>query len=170
MQIKDRLAASPKPEPFTVKATQMVSEAVEKMAEFNYGSAIVIDDDQKVIGIITERDIVKRLVKPGLVAANTPISSIMTEGPRVAREDDEIEDWMQVMSRDRFRRIPVVDGSDKIKAILTQTDMVAYSWPVLMRQATEIAERDARRNYVYLLIGGAALIYAIAMVVVFHSI
>ena len=164
MQIKDRLASNPKAEPYTVTADQSVAEAVAGMAEHNYGSAIVVDADQKVIGILTERDVMKRLVHAGLDAKETAVSAIMTPNPSLARETDDIEDWMRTMSKDRFRRVPVVDGADRIKAVLTQTDMIAYSWPVLMRQAKEIAEINARKNYVYLLIGGGILIYSIAMV------
>lgn len=164
MQIRDRLAAHPKPEPFTVEADQMVSDAVSKMSEFNYGSAIVVDEQKKVIGIVTERDIVKRLVNAGLDAKDTPVSAIMTSSPRLARETDEIEEWMRTMSQNRFRRIPIVDEEDRVRAVLTQTDMVAYSWPLLVEQAKQNAERDARKNYVILLIGGAILIYSIAIV------
>lgn len=169
MQIRDRLAASPKPEPFTVTADQKVSDAVSKMSELNYGSAVVVDADRKVVGILTERDIVKRLVDEGRDANQTPVSSIMTADPSVARETDEIEQWMRTLSHKRFRRVPVVDGDNRIKAVLTQTDLVAYSWPILMEQAKELAEISARRNYVLLLIGGGILIYAIAMVVIAQS-
>lgn len=164
MQIKERLASSPKTEPYTVEAGQLVAEAVAGMAEHNYGSAIVVDGDRKVVGILTERDILKRLVNVGLDAKATAVSVIMTANPSLARESDEIEDWMRTMTKDRFRRIPVVDENDRIKAVLTQTDMVAYSWPVLMQQAKEIAEINARKNYTYLLIGGGVLVYSIAMV------
>lgn len=169
MQIKDRLAANPKPEPYTVTADQMVSEAVSGMAQLNFGSAVVVDADRKVIGILTERDILKRLVDQGLDAKETPVSAIMTSEPRVARETDEIEDWMRDMTQRRFRRVPVVDENHRITAILTQTDLVAYSWPVMMEQAKELAQISARRNYIMLLIGGFVLVYAVAMVLILQS-
>jgi len=168
MKIHDHLAASPKGAPFTVRSDQFVSEAVAGMSEYNYGSAIVVDGDQKVIGILTERDVMKRLVNAGLDAQATIISEIMTSNPSCARETDGMEEWMRTMSKDRYRRIPVVDGENRIKAVLTQTDMIAYSWPVLMDQARELAEISARRNFNYTLIGGGILIYAIAMVIIFN--
>ena len=166
MQIKDRLAASPKAAPFTVKADQMVADAVAGMAEHNFGSAIVVDDDDKVIGILTERDIVKRLVNAGRSAGETPVSAIMTAEPRVARVNDELEHWMREMTQGRFRRVPIVDEAGRVTSVLTQTDMVAYAWPVMMSQAKDLADREARRNTVLLMIGGGILVYAIAMVVV----
>ncbi|MEM6762726.1 MAG: CBS domain-containing protein [Pseudomonadota bacterium] len=166
MRISDRIAAAPKADPFTVTADQMVSDAVATMAERSYGAAIVVDGDKKVVGILTERDVVKRIVDPGLDARATPVSQIMTANPSVATESDEIEAWMKTMSQKRFRRIPVVDGEGRIKAVLTQTDLMAYAWPVLLAQTKDLAERDARKNFYVLMIGGCILIYAIAMVII----
>ncbi|MEM9584256.1 MAG: CBS domain-containing protein [Pseudomonadota bacterium] len=165
MQIKDRIANQPKAAPFTVSADQLVSEAVAKMSEMNYGSAIVTDEDQKVTGILTERDIMKRLVNAGLDAKNTSVETIMTRDPNVAQETDEIEDWMKTISEGRYRRVPVVDKDDRIKAVLTQTDLIAYSWPVILAQTKDIAQRDALKSFYVLMIGGGLLVYAIAMVI-----
>ncbi|MEO0383497.1 MAG: CBS domain-containing protein [Pseudomonadota bacterium] len=164
MLIRDRLAAQPKAEPFTVTADQIVADAVAKMSELNYGAVIVVDSDDKVVGIMTERDIMKRLVDKGLDAKETKVEKIMTRDPSLAVESDEIEAWMKTMSQNRFRRVPVVDADKRIKAVLTQTDLIAYSWPLIMAQTKEIAQRDARRNFYLLMIGGGVLIYAIGMI------
>ncbi|MEM6693982.1 MAG: CBS domain-containing protein [Pseudomonadota bacterium] len=166
MLIKDRLASQPKATPATVSEDQMVAEAVKTMAARNYGAMIVVDPDQKVTGIITERDVVKRIVDAGLDAEKTPISEVMTRDPDVAHEDDQIEEWMRTMSEKRYRRIPVVDADNRIRAILTQTDLVAYSWPLLLAKTKEEALRESRRMFYALMIGGGLLIYAIAMVIV----
>ena len=57
----------------------------------------------KVIGICTERDILKKLVDKNLKASNTKIEEIMTPNPRVGRENDDVLDWLRTMSNDRFR-------------------------------------------------------------------
>ncbi|MEM7733865.1 MAG: CBS domain-containing protein [Pseudomonadota bacterium] len=165
MLIKDRLAGQPKAPPSTVTEDQMVADAVTVMAERNYGAMIVVDDDDKVTGILTERDVVKRIVGAGKSADGMKVSDIMTRDPSVAREDDEIETWMKTMSQKRFRRIPVVGDDDRLIAILTQTDLIAYAWPVLLSQTKELALRESRRMFYALLIGGGLLIYAIAMVI-----
>ena len=87
------------------------------MAENNYGSVVIVDKNQKVIGIVTERDIVKKIVQKGLSAKTTVLEKIMTTNPRVANENDDIVDWLRIMSNDRFRRLPVVDSEGKIKVI-----------------------------------------------------
>lgn len=164
MRIKDRLESSPMPEPLTVAPDQMVAEAVARMAEKNFGSAIVVSPEQKVVGILTERDILNRLVNAELNAKATPVSEIMTANPRLANENDEIVTWMRVMTKERFRRLPVVDDNDRIKAVVTQTDIVSYTWPRLIEQATQLTKTSVKRSYqIYLIAGGVAL-YSLALV------
>lgn len=159
-----------KPKPLTYKADDLVSEAVAKMAEMNYGSVIIVGDDGRIRGIVTERDILKRLVNEGRNARETRLSEIMTENVQVAHVDDDLIDWMQKMSSERFRRLPVVDDDNKPIAILTQTDLLAYSWPELLSQAKEIAKLSLRRNYNIVGIIGAIVLYTVALVVILRSV
>lgn len=169
MLIKDRLESSPMPEPLTVTSDQPVSDAVDSMAHFNYGSAIVVDKSAKVIGIVTERDILKRLVAKGLDAKKTPVSKIMTKNPQVAHEDDEVVTWMQTMTRERFRRLPIVDDDNHVKAVITQTDIVAFTWPKLMEQAQQLARLTVKRNYQIFMIFGGLAVYTLALVLVLRT-
>lgn len=169
MLIKDRLESSPMPKPLTVKPSQLVSEAVASMSRLNYGSAVVVDGDQKVIGIVTERDILRRLVNEGLDAKVTPVSAIMTANPQVAHENDEIVKWMRVMTKERFRRLPIVDDDNRIKAVITQTDIVSFTWPKLMEQAQALAKLTIKRNYQILLVFGGILIYSLALAAIIRG-
>ena len=67
----DRPEFKTKPKPVTFLADNKVSDAVNIMSEKNYGSVIIVDKQEKVIGVVTERDIVKKLVNVGLSAKNT---------------------------------------------------------------------------------------------------
>ena len=125
-KLKDRPEFSSKPKPVTFERHQKVSEAVEEMTKKNYGSVVIVDKSKKVVGICTERDILKKLVNKNLDPSRTNIEDIMTTNPRVGREDDDVLDWLRIMSNDRFRRLPVVDDKGEIKAIFTQGDFVSY--------------------------------------------
>ena len=114
-KLKDRPEYKSKPQPITFKKTDTVAKAVKTMSEKNYGSVIIVDKNNKVIGIVTERDILKRLVKEGLSPKKTNLEKIMTKNPRLANENDSVLDWLRIMSNDRFRRLPVVDDDGKIK-------------------------------------------------------
>ena len=165
-KLKDRPEYSNKPRPVTFEKHQKVSEAVRVMTDKNYGSVVVVDKKNKVIGICTERDILKKLVDKNLKATTTKIEDIMTPNPRVANENDDVVDWLRIMSNDRFRRLPVVDSNGKIKVIFTQGDFVSYTWPDLIYQASQLAKASFMKGFslntllIMMLIYGVALIAA----------
>ncbi|MGF1620518.1 MAG: cyclic nucleotide-binding/CBS domain-containing protein [Rhodomicrobiaceae bacterium] len=163
MKIQDRQELLTKPKPLTFKADQLVSDAVAKMSELNYGSVIIVEDDGRIDGIVTERDVLKRLVNEGRDAKSTRLSEIMTTNIQVAHVEDDLIEWMQKMSEGRFRRLPVVDNDNRPIAILTQTDLMAYSWQQLLSQASEIAKLTLRRNYNIFAILGAFVLYTVVI-------
>ena len=163
-RLKDRPEFYNKPKPITFLKTDKVHKAVSIMAENDYGSVVIVDKNQKVIGIVTERDIVKKIVQKGLSAKSTSLNKIMTANPRVANENDDIVDWLRIMSNDRFRRLPVVDSDGKIKVIFTQGDFVSYTWPDLIFQASQMAKASFFKGFsVYGLII-MILIYTIVII------
>jgi CBS domain-containing protein len=76
MQIKDRPEFSRKAAVMTFSPDQDVLTAVQAMSEKNYGAAVVISPDQKPLGIVTERDFMRRLLNVGLDPKTTPLSAI----------------------------------------------------------------------------------------------
>lgn len=139
MQIKDRPEFSRKAAVMTFSPDQDVLTAVQAMSEKNYGAAVVISPDQKPLGIVTERDFMRRLLNVGLDPKTTPLSAIMTTDLRLARGDDDLLDWLRQMSNDRFRHLPVVDDDGTLIGIMSQGDFVSYTWPELLRRVKEQA-------------------------------
>jgi signal-transduction protein with cAMP-binding, CBS, and nucleotidyltransferase domain len=136
------------------------------MSKKNYGSVVVVDSDKKVIGVVTERDIMNKVVGKELNPKETLLSSIMTENPKLARETDDMLEWLRIMSNERFRRLPVVDDQGKIKAVFTQGDFVSYTWPDLMYQMKSIATATVTKNWPLFLIGGGIAIYSLVLILV----
>ncbi len=169
MQLRDRPEFNSKPKPLTFPETATVKEAVAAMSEKNFGSVIVIDDDRKVIGVMTERDVMRKVVNGDLDPGTTNLADVMTREPRLARETDDVVDWLRIMSNERFRRLPVVDDEGRIKAVFTQGDFVSYTWPDLIYQAKEMAKASVGKNYAIWLIGGGIMLYSLAMIVVVRS-
>jgi len=163
-KLKDRPEYSNKPRPVTFEKHQKVSEAVRVMTDKNYGSVVVVDKKNKVIGICTERDILKKLVDKNLKATTTKIEDIMTPNPRVGRENDDVLDWLRTMSNDRFRRLPVVDEDGKIKVIFTQGDFVSYTWPDLLYQASQMTKATLTKHFNLTSILIMIMIYSIAII------
>ena len=169
-KLKDRPEYLNKPRPVTFEKHQKVSEAVKVMTEKNYGSVVIVDKKNKVIGICTERDILKKLVNSGLNPKNTKIEDIMTANPRVGRENDDVLDWLRTMSNDRFRRLPVVDEEGKIKVIFTQGDFVSYTWPDLIYQASQLARASFMRGFSFNTLLIMMLVYGIALIAAMKAI
>ncbi len=165
-RIKDRAEFNSKPKPLTFLPTATVKEAVAAMCEKNYGSVIVVDEADKVIGVMTERDVMRKIVNGGLDAGATKLTDIMTHDPRLAHEDDDVIDWLRIMSNERFRRLPVVDDEGRIKVVFTQGDFVSFTWPDLMHQAREMGKATITRNFPLWMIGGGIMIYTLLMIVV----
>ncbi len=107
-----------------------------------------------------------KLVAKELDARGTVLSDIMTANPRLARETDDLIDWLRIMSNERFRRLPVVDDNGQIKAVFTQGDFVSYTWPDLMYQMKSIATATVSKNWPIFLIGGGIALYSLLMVTV----
>lgn len=169
-RLMDRPEYKSKPAPLTRPPSATVLDAVSGMSEKNYGSVIVVDADEKVIGVVTERDIMNKVVGKGLDAKTTKLSDIMTANPRLARETDDMLDWLRIMSNERFRRLPVVDAQGRIKAVFTQGDFVSYTWPDLMYQMKSMAAATFSKNPSTFLVIGSVAVYTIALIFVLAAV
>lgn len=165
MKISDRSEFGNKPAPLTAKATDSVLAAVKAMDEKNFGSVIVVDDDHKVAGIMSERDIFRRLVADKRDPEITTVGDIMTTEVRTAKADDELIDWLRIMSNERFRRLPVVDGDGKLIAVMSQGDFVSYTWPELFNQAKDLAKATFGESLSFPMVLASILAYTILVVI-----
>ena len=164
-RLVDRPEFKTKPKPVTFLGKDKVTQAIAVMADKNYGSVVIIDNKDKVVGIVTERDIVKKLVKNNMSPKTTKLEDIMTPNPRVANENDDVVDWLRIMSNDRFRRLPVVDDEGKIKVIFTQGDFVSYTWPDLIYQATQMTKATLSKHFNIASILFMILLYSVAIII-----
>ena len=168
MKIKDRPEFKNKPAPMVMHANAQVSTAVQVMAKKNIGSMIIVDDDRKVTGIVTERDLLRRLLGEKLNQETTLLSDIMSTEIKTARPDDEIVDWLRLMSNERFRHLPVVDDDGRLINVLSQGDFVSYTWPDLLGSFREKAvETMQGRSAPVPIMIGAVMLYTLVMIVIF---
>ena len=121
--------------------------------------------NQKVKGIVTERDILKKLIPNALNPKTTKLKQIMTSPVKVATKDDSLIAWLRQMSNERFRHVPVVDSNGKLINIMSQGDFVSYTWPNLLYQVKEIAKENYFKANQVVLIILSLLIYTIVTTV-----
>jgi CBS domain-containing protein len=129
---------------FALLGDELVSTAVKTMAEKNIGSVVIVDKTGKVQGIVTERDLLRRLLGANLDQNTTTLLAVMTRDPQVASVDDEDLDWLRLMSNKRFRHLPIVDTEGKLVNVMSQGDFVSHSWPELLTMLSGKASETIR--------------------------
>ena len=119
--VRDLLQRKTTPLKF-VRETDSVFETVRKLVEHNV-SAVLVLDDVKFLGIVTERDIAKHVALEGRTARDTTAGEIMTRTVIYVRPEQTIEECMQLMSERRIRHLPVMEG-DQLVGIVSIRDLV----------------------------------------------
>ena len=165
MKISERPEFKSKKPPLTFGENDTVLVAVKAMKNDNFGSVVIVDKNQKVKGIVTERDILKKLIPNALNPKTTKLKQIMTSPVKVATKDDSLIAWLRQMSNERFRHVPVVDSNGKLINIMSQGDFVSYTWPNLMYQVKEIAKENYFKANQVVLIILSLLIYTVVTTV-----
>jgi signal-transduction protein with cAMP-binding, CBS, and nucleotidyltransferase domain len=113
-----------KPTVHTIDKRATVFEAVEKMVDANVGSLIVTDGDA-IHGIITERDYLRRIVLEGRTSKTTAVMEVATERLIVVDPTRQVEECMAMMTAERIRHLPVVDGG-KLIGVISIGDIVKH--------------------------------------------
>jgi len=170
MKISDRIELENKAGPLTCQPETLVQDAVMQMAEKNFGSIIITDERDCVIGVMTERDIFRRVIGEERDPKTTKVSEVMTKDVRLARADDDILDWMQIMSNERFRRLPIVDDEKRLIAVMSQGDFVAYTWPQMMSQLGLLAKATLAPAFNPLAIGLGVAAYGLVILLILLAI
>lgn len=108
---------------YSVKPDQPVYEALELMADKNIGAVAVVDDDNRLIGIMSERDYARKVVLMGKASRTTPIRDIMTERVYVVDPSTTIQQCLALMTERRFRHLPVIED-DTLTGFISIGDVV----------------------------------------------
>ena len=106
----------------TITPTASVFDAVKLMAEKNIGALLVMEGE-KVVGIITERDYARKVVLMARSSKETPVRDVMTSSVMYVRPDQTSEECMVLMTENRLRHLPVMNG-DKLIGLISIGDLV----------------------------------------------
>ncbi|HMI35896.1 MAG TPA: CBS domain-containing protein [Propionibacteriaceae bacterium] len=107
----------------TVRPTTSVSEALALLKEYNLGAVVVSTDGMEISGILTERDIVRRLCE-GSDFLDSPVSDVMTSEVLTCRPDESVQSLMDTMTEQRIRHLPVVDDFGRLAGLVSIGDVV----------------------------------------------
>jgi CBS domain-containing protein len=119
-----------------------VCDAAKLLTEKRIGALVVKDGSGVLIGIISERDLVRAIAKGGASAFTELVDRHMTPNPETCTEADTVETVMEVMTRGRFRHVPVLDGDMRLCGMISIGDVVKT------RIAETVSEAAALRDYI----------------------
>ena len=125
----------------TVRPGETLHNAAKMLTEKKIGAIVITHEDGRIAGILSERDIVGVVARGNGGVLEKPVSSVMTAKVEVCAESNTINQVMEVMTRRRFRHMPVeVDG--KLAGIISIGDVVKRRMEEVEREAEQI------RNYI----------------------
>ena len=121
----------------TIVADTSIKNAVQILAERRIGAIVVVDALRRILGIVSERDIVRALARSGPQGLDGPVSTIMTTEVVTCAEIDTINQVMQRMTDGRFRHLPVVEDGH-LAGIISIGDVVKARIEQVEREADEM--------------------------------
>lgn len=119
-----------------------VHEAACVMTRANCGSVLVIDQGNQLLGIVTERDLMTRVVAKALDPASTPVSKIMTPSPQCVRPELKVADAVLIMIERGFRHLPVLADNGRILGVFSVRDAL----PREVNTAVSLSEFNEQIN------------------------
>lgn len=128
-------------EVISVQPHRTLAEAIRVLSERRIGAVAVMGDDGALVGILSERDIIRALGAEGSAALESAVSRVMTAKVVTCRPQTSVDELMEIMTTGRFRHVPVVEDG-RVTGIVSIGDVVKH------RVAAIEAESQAMRDYI----------------------
>ena len=125
----------------TIEPTASLEQAAKILAERRIGALVVTGAEQRVVGIVSERDIVAMLAARGCHALDVPLTAVMTRKVTTCAPADTISSIMERMTEGKFRHVPVVEQG-RLTGIISIGDVVKH------RLQQMESEQNALRDYI----------------------
>ena len=109
----------------TTEPTATLESGIRILAERGIGALVVLGADHRVIGILSERDVVRALAERGAGALTEPLARVMTRKISTCTQSDTVDSIMEQMTADKFRHVPVVEQG-RLVGIVSIGDVVKH--------------------------------------------
>jgi CBS domain-containing protein len=126
----------------SIATSASLTEAAKLLTDRKIGALVVKDKAGSLTGIFSERDLVHAIARGGCDALSDPVSQHMTPAPETCVESDTVDSVMEVMTRGRFRHVPVLDDQCGLCGMVSIGDVVKT------RIAETVSEAAALRDYI----------------------
>jgi CBS domain-containing protein len=125
----------------SVDPNTTLASAIALLAEKRIGAVLVLGADRRIVGILSERDIVRALAERGAGVLDEPVSRIMTRNVSTCTDGETVSSIMERMTEGKFRHVPVVDQG-RVVGIVSIGDVVKYRLQEMERDSA------AMRDYI----------------------
>jgi CBS domain-containing protein len=125
----------------SIEPTATLESAIALLAQRRIGALVVLGPERRVIGILSERDIVRVLAELGPAVLSAPIAQVMTRKVSTCSESDTVSALMEQMTAGKFRHVPVIDR-ERVIGIISIGDVVKHRLGEMER------ESEALRDYI----------------------
>ena len=122
--------------------TATIQDVAQLLAKKRIGAVIVKSSVGGLAGILSERDVVRAIAAEGASALGREVAAYMTRSVATCTESDTVEDLMEMMTRGRFRHVPVLDGEQSLCGLISIGDVVKT------RIAETLSEANSLREYI----------------------
>ena len=112
-------------EPACCEPGESIVKVAQTMKQEDVGSVPVVEshEDKKLVGIVTDRDLVVKVLAKGSNMDRATVRDAMTSNPASCRENDDVSKAVQLMSERQVRRMPIVDDAGRLTGIISQADV-----------------------------------------------
>ena len=130
-------------DPIRLTAEATVSEAITKMVSLRRAAAMIVDGEGRLIGIFTERDVLRRVVGQGRDARQTRLGEVMTRDPEALSPNDRICYAVNRMSIAGYRTVPLVDADRRPIGVVTVNDVLKWLAEIFPEAILNLRPGDA---------------------------
>ena len=123
----------------TIDPTASLADAAKTLATHQIGALMITGADRQVVGILSERDIVRTLAERGSSALEEPVGQVMTRNVLTCRETDTVGEIMERMTAGKFRHLPVVERG-RLVGLISIGDVVKYRLEQMEHESEAIRE------------------------------
>ncbi len=123
----------------TIEPTATLSHAVRLLAEHRIGAVLITGPDRQVVGILSERDIVRALAARGPTSLDEPVGQVMTRKVVTCTESETVGAIMELMTDGKFRHLPVVERG-RLAGVISIGDVVKYRLSEMEHESNALRE------------------------------
>lgn len=128
----------------TVEPSETIADTVYLLKEHSIGAVVVSRDKKNILGIISERDVVRHLALEQEGTLRVKVEDLMTKHVLTCQLEDDLEATMLVMTNGHFRHMPIVNSSNELCGIVSLGDLASARLQDLEAQNIELREPTAR--------------------------